>query len=355
MNKKIILVLVTIINITLILAALPVNSTQLSNNNVSLNEKSSSRPLIHGSKIYVDDDNTEGPWDGTIDHPYRYIQDAINVSSSNTVYVFNGTYYENIIVNRSIKLIGENKETTIIDGGDKGNVVKIVSYNNRIKSFTIRNSGNDWLSDDSGIKIEIDYSSNYLIIDDNIITGNCLGIHLNHIGGTGYNDKIEITNNIITKNRDIGIKMERGNKNIISKNYINNNKHGIVLSSESDKNIISLNDIRNNRENGIKIALYSSFNIIEKNNFITNTENAYFLDTHWNIWDCNYWDDWSGTGYYVINGVIFYPGIGEEPWKNYDFRPAEGPYNITVLNDAFPLFLEDYSTSKNFLMNYVYL
>ncbi len=24
--------------------------------------------------IYVDDDNTEGPWDGTQEHPYQHIQ-----------------------------------------------------------------------------------------------------------------------------------------------------------------------------------------------------------------------------------------------------------------------------------------
>ena len=27
--------------------------------------------------IYVDDDNISGPWDGTSEHPYRFIQQAI--------------------------------------------------------------------------------------------------------------------------------------------------------------------------------------------------------------------------------------------------------------------------------------
>ena len=31
-----------------------------------------------GATIYVDDDNTAGPWDGTLEHPYQHIQDGVN-------------------------------------------------------------------------------------------------------------------------------------------------------------------------------------------------------------------------------------------------------------------------------------
>ena len=31
--------------------------------------------------IYVDDDNTEGLWEGTLEHPYQYIQDGIDSAS----------------------------------------------------------------------------------------------------------------------------------------------------------------------------------------------------------------------------------------------------------------------------------
>ena len=58
--------------------------------------------------IYVDDD-------GNAD--YTRIQDAIdNASDEDTVYVFNGKYYENVVVNESIKLTGEDRNSTIIDG-----------------------------------------------------------------------------------------------------------------------------------------------------------------------------------------------------------------------------------------------
>ena len=75
-----------------------------------------------GYTIYVDDDNTEGPWDGTQEHPYQHIQEGIdNASTGNTVFVYNGIYQENALLNKSINLIGEDKNNTIIDemyGGD---------------------------------------------------------------------------------------------------------------------------------------------------------------------------------------------------------------------------------------------
>src|SRR5512137_1490447 len=64
--------------------------------------------------IYVDDNNIDGPWDGTLDHPYLSIQDGVNAShNGDTVFVFNG-YYHETTVNRTVNLLGESKEQTII-------------------------------------------------------------------------------------------------------------------------------------------------------------------------------------------------------------------------------------------------
>ena len=103
--------------------------------------ESQTNPLPSPITIYVDDDNTEGPWDGTLEHPYQYIQDAINVSSDgNIIFVFNGTYYEKILVNRSVNLIGETRNNTIIDGNGSGDVVNITADWVSISEFAIQNS-----------------------------------------------------------------------------------------------------------------------------------------------------------------------------------------------------------------------
>ena len=50
---------------------------------------------------------------------YSIIQSAINdASDGDTVYVYNGTYYEIVVVDKTINLTGENRDSTIIDGNE---------------------------------------------------------------------------------------------------------------------------------------------------------------------------------------------------------------------------------------------
>ena len=70
---------------------------------------------------------------------YTSIQIAIYAANSgDTVFVYNGTYYEHISINKQIYLIGENRDTTIIDGYERGNVLMIFSNNCIIKGFSIQ-------------------------------------------------------------------------------------------------------------------------------------------------------------------------------------------------------------------------
>ena len=89
---------------------------------------------------------------------YTKIQDAINAASNgDTIFVYSGTYYENVVINKSINLIGEDKNTTIIDGNGIGNVVYITANNVNLSGFSIINSGYAG----SGISIAGNYG-NYL-------------------------------------------------------------------------------------------------------------------------------------------------------------------------------------------------
>jgi parallel beta-helix repeat protein len=90
--------------------------------------------------IYVDDSNTLGPWDGTINHPFQRIQDGINVSLDNDrIYIFNGTYNESLLVNTSITLYGE--KTTIINGNYKPNLITLNAEDIILQNLMIQNSG----------------------------------------------------------------------------------------------------------------------------------------------------------------------------------------------------------------------
>jgi len=49
---------------------------------------------------------------------YDKIQDAIdNTTEGDTIRVWEGTYYENVVVNKMVNLVGNGSEETTIDGG----------------------------------------------------------------------------------------------------------------------------------------------------------------------------------------------------------------------------------------------
>ena len=125
------------------------------------------------STIYVDGKNIAGPWDGSLEHPYKYIQDGIyNAEEGDTVFVFNATYRENVAIYLSLNLVGENRETTIIDGVSSGSVVQILDDCVTLSGFTITNSGN--YSDNAGVMIQASYS---LIIENNIQRNKYYGVY----------------------------------------------------------------------------------------------------------------------------------------------------------------------------------
>ena len=59
---------------------------------------------------------------------YTSIQAAVDdADPGDTIYVFSGTYYENLIVNKTLTFIGENRDTTVIDGGGISDVMRVSS------------------------------------------------------------------------------------------------------------------------------------------------------------------------------------------------------------------------------------
>jgi parallel beta-helix repeat protein len=129
-------------------------------------EKSSSQ-TSSGNWLYV---GGSGPGN------YTRIQDAIdNASKDYTVYVYSGTYYENIVIQtEGLTITGENKyTTTICSQNTTKNTTKINALNVIIQGFTIENAtGTNTLWDTSGIYI----CSSNAVIRDNVIRDNRLGL-----------------------------------------------------------------------------------------------------------------------------------------------------------------------------------
>jgi parallel beta-helix repeat protein len=209
--------------------------------------------------VYIDDDydNTISGWD--VDH-FDTIQDGIDkVSEGGTVYVSNGIYYENIVINKSITMIGEDKLTTIIENGEKGDVVNIAIDNCTIQNMNISNSGYD-----AGVKI----LSNRTTITNNILYGNYYGIWI------GAKSNNIISNNIILNN-EYGIKVDGSINTIITTNQIlSNSLEGIILESSRNATI-SDNVLQNN---GIRISgeLFAWNTHVIKNNTANNKPIYYY-------------------------------------------------------------------------------
>jgi parallel beta-helix repeat protein len=216
-----------------------------------------------------------------------YIQDLIdNASDGDTIYIPSGTYYGEIVINKSINLIGENKENTIIDGEYEweSTILTINANHVNFSNFTITNVGPY-----SGIvymKSDFNNFKNNIISDGDfprwsLILSSCNfnNIINNTIGGMGLVLSSCKFNNVID-NTIYGIALGESENNIIINNQIswfsgihfivNNSNNTLIGNTISNCNEgISFGDVREG---------YNTNNTI-KNNIISNNYNgiAFYL------------------------------------------------------------------------------
>ena len=193
------------------------------------------------------------------------IQDAIDsATDGDTVFVYDDSspYYENIVVNKSIILLGEHRDTTVIDG-DGGLMVIYLAEMAFVESvlvsgFTIQN-GRAGIVYDTGInnlgshffsmKCEHHTSAGFY---NNILTNNNVGISVGW-----WSLYIDLFNNIISNN-EYGISSDNSMYCWIYDNTIMDNDNGIYFSSGNTNDLFN-NNITNNK-NGIILNDYSMNN-----------------------------------------------------------------------------------------------
>jgi|YelNatPaOPRAMG01_1025707.scaffolds.fasta_scaffold01364_17 parallel beta-helix repeat protein len=233
----------------------------------------------------------------------KSIQDMINEATiGGVVKVPKGIYYENVIVNKTVTLIGEG-EDTIIDGFGAGSVFTVSARDVIIANFTIQNSGFEWAA------IHVD-SQEGVNIFSNVIKSNYYGLYLKNCSYANITGNILRNNNIavwfetsryinfsnnfldwnygqavnlvsctdinvaineIKNNPAYGIYLERTNQSKVSENKISYVCDGLFLQ-ESFGNNISANFISNTGPYGLYLN-YSEMNIIE-GNFLADNEIA---------------------------------------------------------------------------------
>jgi parallel beta-helix repeat protein len=174
---------------------------------------------------------------------YTRIQDALNnITPGGTVYVFPGTYHEHIVVTTSVHLIGDNKDSTIIDGDNEEYVVSLDAGNSTLSGFTIIHSGRTF--PEAGVYVKSDKN----IVSGNILTENYYGMRLE---STKNNT---ITSNMIIHNLRCGIYFSRASDNILTGNIVSNHSfNGFGLYEFSNNNTLLENILSQNNFSGINI------------------------------------------------------------------------------------------------------
>ena len=298
----------------------------------------------------VDVETVKTEWQKiVVPEDFGSIQEAIdNAADGDTVYVKSGEYHENVGIHKPISLVGENVDTTIIDGNpSEGFRIPIT-----IGSDNVSVSGFKVLYGFNGIGVgEVKFCS----ISGNRIAGNQHGIVLfnssncnvieNYFELIGLSSAIQLNyayDNLVSGNYidncTEGIQIwHSSHNNIIIENTITNCDDVAIRLQYADNNTITRNDVSNS---GTGTTIYvANNNTITKNNYINNIEQFPSGEWEWyaktfgytgsqNIIKQNFFSDYTGTD---SNG----DGIGDIPYiineENKDNYPIMEPIIVPVI------------------------
>ncbi len=205
--------------------------------------------------INVTSINELGIYNTRTNEGFETIQAAINDTdtlNNDTITLKDGTYIENVIVNKKLTIKPVTGENVIVEAADLTNSV-----------FTITSSGSgstiQGLNINGGLYGIFLNNTSGCNITENSILDNAGGIYLNNATNNTINSNILISNGF-------GVNLENSNSNTISGNNVKNNFDGIDIY-RSNNNTITENNIINNY-NGI--YLYNSSSNTITDNIITN-------------------------------------------------------------------------------------
>jgi len=238
---------------------------------------------------------------------YPTIQQAVDhAKDHDTILVREGTYYEHVTVNKTVRIVGENPEKTIVDGTWNNNhIFSILADDVEITGFRIQHcpggfAGIRILSNRSFIHnnqiYETDaavelwnrfYPLHNISIQNNMMSENNWGVY---VGKNCHDSRIEnnsimrnlngiqhglsttiICNNVVEQNLEMGIfLMVESSQVVIKGNSLSDNVGSGLSMWSVFNNTIEENEINKNNNDGISIW-DSTGNIIRKNSIEMNT------------------------------------------------------------------------------------
>jgi hypothetical protein len=274
--------------------------------------------------IFVDDDFE----DDAERHMWDTIQEGIDDATDgnyDTVYVYEGTYNENVVIDKSTLTVqGESSSLVTVDGQDLGYTIDITAWN-------------------------------VIVSQLKIIGGDPAGVHWGNVAN-GYLEKCDITDN------EIGVALESLLNQTIECNQVHHNTGDGIEVRASELKDLTLNDIYSNYDGislygSTKITIWynksysnsrygiyadsSSFdNDIYLNDFFSNTAGDVYSDSAaGNNWETPNTAEWFGYCY----GGTWYSSYRGNYWSDYTGSDTDGngigdtPHPLGSEADSFPL------------------
>jgi len=281
-----------------------------------------------------------------VPNDFPTIQQAINAAQSGSIVLVNsGVYHENLLINKTLTMLGIDQQNTVIEGS-----VNITEADNVVlNGFTMRNS--------SFCGIDL-YHSNCSVISGNVVT-------LNPFEGIGldYSCNNTISGNIVLSNRfdfgagglvgGDGIGLSSSSNNTLSNNIIRDSVIGLDFGGIDNNNIVFGNVFSMNER---PLILSGSNNATFFNNNFMDPLDSYNFSSSTNSWSFggrgNYWNDYTGLDD-GSGGRVAGDGLGDTdlPWHGGDYYPLISPANPLLVfwnNQAFAASIVSNSTISAF-------
>jgi len=295
---------------------------------------------------------------------YSTIQDAVNAASNgDSVFVFDDSspYDEDILVDKSITMTGEDRQTTVINGYNYS--IFLRADDCTVQGFTVLQSFH-------GIRIEAEntvimnnilqdntiglylFEANYSQIEGNVISNNSVGLCL------VFSADVVISGNTIVNNMYDGIELYTSTNTLVTLNDISGNgQFGVSIGG--DNNTVLKNNIVGNAFYGVYIQNSRMNSILDNNIYDNHVGNAVVFTDSWtelirrpfnNSWDGNYWGRSSrfpkaiveGKQLIIPSGILFWfiRKVTQNPEKvfpmpliipmiTFDRHPAQNPYDLS--------------------------
>ena len=214
--------------------------------------------------IYVDD--VPGSGEGNPPEDYTSIQSAIDAASAgDTIFIWGGTYNEELVVTKTLALEGESSQATLLRPSGSGWSPRGI-YAYGASGITIENLNIQEFS--YGIQLS---QAGYSTVTNNIISNNSYyGIY------SSYCPFSSIGSNTVSDNSWGGIDLSMCNSNTLTDNTVKNSRDGISLRGSSATELSG-----NTAEDNVNgILLTTSTSCIMRDNAMVDNEFNFYINSY---------------------------------------------------------------------------